>query len=161
MRVRFAPSPTGHLHVGNARTALFNWLLARHAGGTFILRVEDTDLERSTRESEQAIKDDLEWMGLAWDEGVEKGGRYGPYRQSERLAIYADHAQQLIDRWRRLLLFLLGRETRCGTAGDAARRPAAEVRRHVPIDSAGRRAVAGRQRREGGHPPARAGRSRR
>jgi nondiscriminating glutamyl-tRNA synthetase len=96
MRVRFAPSPTGHLHVGNARTALFNWLLARHAGGTLILRVEDTDLERSTRESEQAIKDDLEWMGLTWDEGVEKGGRYGPYRQSERLAIYADHAQRLI-----------------------------------------------------------------
>lgn len=98
MRVRFAPSPTGHLHVGNARTALFNWLLARHARGTFILRIEDTDTERSTRESEQAIIDDLRWMGLLWDEGVEVGGVLGPYRQSERLQIYADHARQLIAR---------------------------------------------------------------
>ena len=98
MRVRFAPSPTGHLHVGNARTALFNWLLARHSGGTFILRIEDTDLERSTRDSEQAIKSDLQWMGLPWDEGVDRGGDHGPYRQSERLALYADHARQLIER---------------------------------------------------------------
>jgi glutamyl-tRNA synthetase len=97
MRVRFAPSPTGHLHVGNARTALFNWLLARHANGTFILRVEDTDLERSTRESEDAIKEDLRWMGLVWDEGVDRGGEFGPYRQTERLAIYAEHARTLLD----------------------------------------------------------------
>ncbi len=96
MRVRFAPSPTGHLHVGNARTALFNWLLARHEQGTFILRIEDTDLERSTRESEQAIIDDLEWMGLTWDEGVEAGGPNGPYRQSERLDTYTQHACQLL-----------------------------------------------------------------
>jgi glutamyl-tRNA synthetase len=96
MRVRFAPSPTGHLHVGNARTALFNWLLARGHGGTFILRIEDTDLERSTRESEQAILDDLRWMGLQWDEGVEVGGDFGPYRQTERLQAYADHAARLI-----------------------------------------------------------------
>ena len=96
MRVRFAPSPTGHLHVGNARTALFNWLLARHHGGTFILRIEDTDIERSTRESERAILDDLRWMGLTWDEGVEIGGSRGPYRQTERLQIYADQAQQLL-----------------------------------------------------------------
>ena len=98
MRVRFAPSPTGHLHVGNARTALFNWLLARHTHGTCILRIEDTDAERSTRESERAIMDDLRWMGLTWDEGIEVGGGFGPYRQSERLPIYADHARQLIDR---------------------------------------------------------------
>lgn len=96
MRVRFAPSPTGHLHVGNARTALFNWLLARGQGGTFILRIEDTDRERSTKESEQAILDDLRWMGLQWDEGVEVGGNYGPYRQTERLKNYADHAARLI-----------------------------------------------------------------
>lgn len=96
MRVRFAPSPTGHLHVGNARTALFNWLLARHAGGTFILRIEDTDVERSTRASEAAIIDDLSWLGLEWDEGVGKGGDYGPYRQSERLAIYRDRAASLL-----------------------------------------------------------------
>jgi nondiscriminating glutamyl-tRNA synthetase len=98
MRVRFAPSPTGHLHVGNARTALFNWLLARHAHGTFILRIEDTDLERSTRESERAIMDDLRWMGLNWDEGVEVGGNFGPYRQTERFPIYAEHAQQLLSK---------------------------------------------------------------
>jgi nondiscriminating glutamyl-tRNA synthetase len=97
MRVRFAPSPTGHLHVGNARTALFNWLLARHGQGTFILRIEDTDVERSTRESEQAIIADLQWMGLQWDEGVEAGGTLGPYRQSERLDIYAEHSRRLID----------------------------------------------------------------
>src|ERR671914_2022457 len=96
MRVRFAPSPTGHLHVGNARTALFNWLLARRHGGTFILRVEDTDVERSTRESERAIVDDLHWMGLEWDEGIEAGGQDGPYRQSERLDSYREHAATLL-----------------------------------------------------------------
>lgn len=96
MRVRFAPSPTGHLHVGNARTALFNWLLARGQGGTFILRIEDTDVERSTKESEQAILNDLRWMGLQWDEGVEAGGDFGPYRQTERLQSYADHAARLL-----------------------------------------------------------------
>jgi hypothetical protein len=82
MRVRFAPSPTGQLHVGNARTALFNWLLARGHGGTFVLRIEDTDVERSTIESEASIVDDLEWMGLTWDEGPDVGGPHGPYRQS-------------------------------------------------------------------------------
>lgn len=96
MRVRFAPSPTGHLHVGNARTALFNWLFARRHGGTFILRVEDTDRERSTAASEAAIKDDLQWMGLAWDEGVDLGGAAGPYRQSERLEIYRAHTERLL-----------------------------------------------------------------
>jgi len=96
MRVRFAPSPTGHLHVGNARTALFNWLLARGQGGTFILRIEDTDVERSTKESEQAILNDLRWLGLQWDEGVEAGGDFGPYRQTERLQSYADHAARLL-----------------------------------------------------------------
>ncbi len=96
MRVRFAPSPTGHLHVGNARTALFNWLLARRHGGTFLLRVEDTDVERSSRESERAIVDDLRWMGLDWDEGVDAGGQDGPYRQSERLDIYREHTERLL-----------------------------------------------------------------
>jgi glutamyl-tRNA synthetase len=85
------------LHVGNARTALFNWLAARGQNGTFILRIEDTDAERSTRESEQAILADLRWMGLHWDEGVEVGGEYGPYRQTERLQIYADCARQLLE----------------------------------------------------------------
>ena len=96
MRVRFAPSPTGQLHVGNARTALFNWLLARGAGGTFILRIEDTDAERSTRESEAAIVRDLRWLGLDWDEGPDIGGAHGPYRQSERLHLYQSYATELL-----------------------------------------------------------------
>jgi glutamyl-tRNA synthetase/nondiscriminating glutamyl-tRNA synthetase len=97
-RVRFAPSPTGQLHVGNARTALFNWLLARGQGATFILRIEDTDFERSTRESERAILEDLRWLGLEWSEGVDAGGDHGPYRQSERLHIYRAHAVELLSR---------------------------------------------------------------
>ena len=96
LRVRFAPSPTGQLHVGNARTALFNWLLARGQGGTFILRIEDTDFERSTRESERSVIDDLHWLGLEWTEGVDVGGERGPYRQSERLHIYRAHAVELM-----------------------------------------------------------------
>src|SRR5688572_16354960 len=98
MRVRFAPSPTGHLHVGNARTALFNWLLARGQNGSFILRIEDTDRERSTPESEQAILEDLRWMGLHWDEGVglKDEGPYGAYRQTERMQSYVDHTNRLL-----------------------------------------------------------------
>jgi len=97
MRVRFAPSPTGLLHVGNARTALFNWLLAKGSGGTFILRVEDTDVERSTSASEQGILEDLRWLGLQWDEGPDVGGTHGPYRQSERLDLYQSYASELIE----------------------------------------------------------------
>jgi glutamyl-tRNA synthetase len=96
MRLRFAPSPTGHLHVGNARTALFNWLVARGAGATFVLRIEDTDAERSTRESERTIIEDLLWLGLDWDEGIEHGGDHGPYRQSERTHIYRAHVIELM-----------------------------------------------------------------
>lgn len=88
VRTRFAPSPTGYLHVGGARTALFNWLYARRFGGTLVLRVEDTDDKRNTAEAVQAIYDGLTWLGLDWDEGPDKGGNYGPYRQSERNAIY-------------------------------------------------------------------------
>jgi nondiscriminating glutamyl-tRNA synthetase len=96
MRVRFAPSPTGQLHVGNARTALFNWLLARGGGGTFILRIEDTDVERSSTDSEAAILRDLRWLGLEWDEGPDNGGGHGPYRQSERLHLYQSYAKELL-----------------------------------------------------------------
>jgi glutamyl-tRNA synthetase/nondiscriminating glutamyl-tRNA synthetase len=96
MRVRFAPSPTGQLHVGNARTALFNWLLARGQGGTFILRIEDTDAERSTKASETSILEDLRWLGLEWDEGPDVGGGCGPYRQSERLHLYTSYANELL-----------------------------------------------------------------
>jgi len=95
-RVRFAPSPTGYLHIGGARTALFNWLWARRTGGTFILRVEDTDQERSTKEAEAAIFEGLRWLGLDWDEGPEVGGPHGPYFQMERLDVYEAHAEKLV-----------------------------------------------------------------
>ena len=95
IRVRFAPSPTGYLHIGGARTALFNWLFARHHGGTFILRVEDTDKSRNTEEAAAAIYDGLRWLGLDWDEGPHVGGSAGPYFQSERDAIYERHLHQL------------------------------------------------------------------
>ncbi len=95
VRTRFAPSPTGHLHIGNARTAVMNWLFARHTGGRFVLRIEDTDRERSTEESERVIFNDLQWLGLGWDEGPDRGGDFGPYRQSERLEIYREHILQL------------------------------------------------------------------
>ncbi len=90
VRVRFAPSPTGHLHVGGARTAIFNWLFAKRHEGKFVLRVEDTDVARSTRESEEMVLDDLRWLGLQWDEG--------PFRQSERNALYHEVARELLAR---------------------------------------------------------------
>lgn len=97
VRVRFAPSPTGSLHVGGARTALYNWMKARQSGGTFVLRIEDTDLARSTRASEESMKADLRWLQLDWDEGPDVGGPFGPYRQSERGHIYKEMAQKLLD----------------------------------------------------------------
>ncbi|CAN6236929.1 unnamed protein product [Urochloa humidicola] len=97
VRVRFAPSPTGNLHFGGARTALFNYLFARSKGGRFVLRVEDTDLERSTKQSEEAVLADLAWLGLQWDEGPDVGGEFGPYRQSERNSLYKQYAEKLLD----------------------------------------------------------------
>jgi glutamyl-tRNA synthetase len=97
VRTRFAPSPTGYLHVGGARTALFNWLFARHHGGAFILRVEDTDEARNTEEAKQAIFEGMSWLGLDWDEGPDKGGKHGPYFQSERKGIYDAWFQKLVD----------------------------------------------------------------
>lgn len=96
-RVRFAPSPTGSLHIGGAHTALFNWLWARHTGGTFVLRIEDTDLERSTKEYEQSILDGMRWMGLDWDEGPDKEGDFGPYRQSGRMDTYNKYTGLLLE----------------------------------------------------------------
>jgi len=96
IRTRFAPSPTGQLHIGNARTAILNWIFARHAGGQFLLRIEDTDRERSTEASEKSILQDLAWLGLDWDEGPDKGGDSGPYRQSQRLGLYSEHLDRLI-----------------------------------------------------------------
>jgi len=97
VRVRFAPSPTGTLHIGGARTALFNWLFARNKNGQLILRLEDTDSRRSTDDSAAGILDGLKWLGLAWDEGPDIGGPFGPYRQSERLSIYQAYLRQLLD----------------------------------------------------------------
>ena len=96
VRVRFAPSPTGDLHLGGARTALFNWLFARHNKGVFLLRIEDTDLERSTKEAVEVILKGLRWLGMDWDEGPEKGGDYGPYFQAERKDIYKKYAERLL-----------------------------------------------------------------
>ena len=96
VRTRFAPSPTGYLHVGGARTALFNWLFARKHGGKFILRVEDTDAARNTEEARQAIFDGMTWLGLDWDEGPEKGGDHGPYYQSQRKEIYDAYFEKLL-----------------------------------------------------------------
>lgn len=150
MRLRFAPSPTGYLHVGNARTALFNWLLARGQGGTFVLRIEDTDAERSTRESEQAIMDDLRWLGLVWDEGAGAGGPYGPYRQTERLHIYRAHAVELMARGRAYHCF-------CSPEQIEADRQAALAEGRAPKyvgRCRGLEAGAARRRVEGGEPAA-------
>ncbi|UQS83949.1 glutamate--tRNA ligase [Bombilactobacillus thymidiniphilus] len=97
IRVRYAPSPTGHLHIGNARTALFNYLFARHNKGTFVIRIEDTDIKRNVTGGEQSQLENLKWLGIDWDEGPDVGGDFGPYRQSERQAIYQKYIQQLLD----------------------------------------------------------------
>jgi glutamyl-tRNA synthetase len=97
IRVRFAPSPTGHLHLGNVRTALFNWFLARREGGAFVLRLEDTDAARSTQASVDSVLEDLEWLGVDWDEGPGAGGELGPYRQTERYDLYRSYLQRLLD----------------------------------------------------------------
>jgi glutamyl/glutaminyl-tRNA synthetase len=137
MRVRFAPSPTGQLHVGNARTALFNWLLAHGKDGTFILRIEDTDAERSTRESEASILEDLRWMGLDWDEGPDVDGQHGPYRQSERLHLYASYANELIGGDHAYYCFVR-RSIAERAAGSPARRPARASTRGSGRSSASR-----------------------
>ena len=97
IRVRYAPSPTGHLHIGNARTALFNYLFARHNKGTFVLRIEDTDQKRNVAGGSESQMENLHWLGIDWDEGPDKGGAHGPYRQSERKDIYNKYIKQLID----------------------------------------------------------------
>ncbi|GIP19498.1 glutamate--tRNA ligase [Paenibacillus montaniterrae] len=98
VRVRYAPSPTGHLHIGNARTALFNYLFARHLGGKLVIRIEDTDVKRNVAGGEESQLKYLKWLGVTWDESVDIGGPYGPYRQTERLDIYKTYWQELLDR---------------------------------------------------------------
>ena len=120
--VRFPPSPTGFLHVGNARSALFNWAFARHYGGTLVLRIEDTDLARNTHEGYASVLDSLRWLGIDWDEGPEVGGPYGPYLQSERFDTYADIATRLREAGRGLRLLLHHRRGRGAPQGGAAPR---------------------------------------
>lgn len=104
-RVRFAPSPTGHLHIGGARTALFNYLYAKRTGGKFLLRIEDTDLNRSTEESEKVIIEGLKWLGINWDEGIEVGGEHGPYRSTERVDIYNPYVEKLLEEGKAYLCY--------------------------------------------------------
>jgi len=125
VRVRFAPSPTGALHLGGGRTALFNWLFARHNQGKFILRIEDTDRTRSTQEAVKAIFDGLEWLGLDWDEGPRVGGNFGPYLQTERLEIYQKFAQQLLAEGKAYYCF-------CSPEELAEKRKQAEARKEAP-----------------------------
>ena len=146
MRLRFAPSPTGQLHVGNARTALFNWLMARGQGGTVILRIEDTDFERSTRESERSMIEDLQWLGLDWTEGIDVGGEHGPYRQSERLHIYRAHAVELMSAGHAYHCFCSAEMLEADrSAALAAGRPPKYVGRcrQLPRDEARRRIASG------------------
>jgi glutamyl-tRNA synthetase len=124
-RLRFAPSPTGELHIGGARTALFNWAYARHTGGVFVLRIEDTDAERSRREYEHTILESLRWLGLAWDEGPEVGGPCGPYRQSERIERHQALADELCARGAAYRCF-------CSTERLAALREAQAARKETP-----------------------------
>ena len=123
-RVRFAPSPTGYLHVGGARTALFNWLFARHAGGTLILRIEDTDFERSSEDMVQGILDGMRWLGLQWDEG--------PFFQSQRLPLYQSTAEKLRAEWARLLLLLHKRRAGATAGSSRCGRQASDVRPALP-----------------------------
>jgi nondiscriminating glutamyl-tRNA synthetase len=145
VRVRFAPSPTGHLHVGNARTALFNWLFARQQGGTFILRIEDTDLERHEPGSEAQIFQDLKWLGLDWDEGPDVSGPLGPYRQSERMVVYREHAERLVAEGKAYLCFCtaeeLGQERKRALAEHRSPRYSGKCRALDPKESASRRAA--------------------
>src|SRR5262245_40901222 len=146
VRVRFAPSPTGWLHVGGARTAYFNWLYARKHSGTFVLRIEDTDADRSSDASERGVLEDLRWLGLQWDEGPEVGGPYGPYRQSERLSHYAEHAERLLAEGRAYRCFCTDAEleVRRAAALAAGRPPQYDGRcRALARDESAARAAAG------------------
>ena len=145
-RVRFAPSPTGYLHIGGARAALYNFLLARQTGGQFILRIEDTDRKRFVPEAEQDFMDNLRWLGLEWDEGPDKGGPYGPYRQTERAHLYRPYAEQLVEQ---------GHAYYCFCSPERLAKLRAEQRRkkqpprydgrcrNIPLDEAKRRVAAG------------------
>lgn len=132
VRVRFAPSPTGYLHLGNVRTALFNYLFAKKHGGKFILRIEDTDALRSKDEYRKALIDDLKWLGLEWDEGPGAGGDSGPYLQSERLGLYKQYVQKLVDEGKAYYCYVTEEET------GEAKRLAKQENRPLRFDNRGR-----------------------
>ncbi|MEN6423964.1 MAG: glutamate--tRNA ligase [Phycisphaerales bacterium] len=139
---RFAPSPTGYLHVGGARTALFNWLWARRTGGRFLLRIEDTDLKRNTPTATRQVMEDLRWLGIDWDEGPEVGGPHGPYLQSQRLDIYSRHIRQLLDQGRAYYCFETGEELGAMRAEAEAQKKGFVYRRpeHPPTEEEATRA---------------------
>ncbi|HEV8132347.1 MAG TPA: glutamate--tRNA ligase, partial [Acidobacteriota bacterium] len=143
IRVRFAPSPTGFLHVGNVRTALYNWLFARRNQGTFILRIEDTDAERSAREYENQLIGDLRWLQLDWEEGPDQGGPSGPYRQTERFDLYQRTAQKLLDEQKAYYCFCtpeeLEKEREMQLAGGGQPRYSGKCRNIDPEEAQGRR----------------------
>jgi glutamyl-tRNA synthetase/nondiscriminating glutamyl-tRNA synthetase len=144
VRVRFAPSPTGQLHVGNARTALYNWLFARKTGGTMVLRIEDTDVERSEARYEDQLLEDLKWFGIDWDEGPDVGGPHAPYRQSDRLALYREHAERLVNEGKAYLCFCsqeeLEREREAAMAAQQSPIYSGKCRALDPAESERRRA---------------------
>lgn len=134
VRTRFAPSPTGRLHLGNVRTAVFNWLFARHHDGVFVLRIEDTDVERNVPGAEEALMEDLRWLGLEWDEGPDVGGPFGPYRQSERGELYREHLRVLLEAGRAYPCFCAEGEAPGGDRrypGTCRGLPARDVSRRV------------------------------
>src|SRR5882757_8681186 len=145
VRVRFAPSPTGQLHIGNVRTALFNWLFARQKGGTFILRIEDTDLERSEARYETQLMEDLKWLGIDWDEGPDVGGPYPPYRQSDKMDVYRGYAERLIKEQKAYYCFCSAEELECDRQAAMAeqRQPnySGKCRNIDPAEAERRRAV--------------------
>ena len=136
LKTRFAPSPTGHLHIGGARTALFNFLLARQTGGTFLVRIEDTDRARHDESAVAKIVEDLRWLGLEWDEGIEVGGPNGPYRQSERLELYESHVQRLIDEGKAYYAFDTAEELEAQRAVAAAEKRGFRYERPATFPSA-------------------------
>src|SRR5699024_3258300 len=121
VRVRYAPSPTGYLHIGNARSALFNYLFARHYNGDFIIRIEDTDSARNVDTGESSQLEYLKWLGLEWDESIDKDGGYGPYRQSERGHIYEPLIQKLIDEDKAYRCYMTSEELEAEREGQVAR----------------------------------------
>ncbi|KAI1431406.1 hypothetical protein GGR50DRAFT_79826 [Xylaria sp. CBS 124048] len=145
-RTRFAPSPTGYVHIGSLRTALFNYLLAKATGGQFLLRVEDTDQKRLVPDAEEKLYEDLKWAGLSWDEGPDVGGPYGPYKQSERLKIYKEHANKLLEDGRAYRCFCSPEEldTMKKLALDESRDPVYnKTCSHIPAEESAQRAADG------------------